>query len=171
LRPPSDSGCFVPTTPSARGSTGPGQQYLAQRRLAQLPRDGHVAVAAKAADVLQEPVQKTACAHALSDRRHRFVNDIGLTISVRLLGQTQIQLPIHFESAEHAPTRSNHLLRKGVTTSDPVQRMPPYIFKCLIQSLQRNGSTIGLADRLKCGTVKLFSDLARGRKAVIKIED
>jgi hypothetical protein len=58
--------------------------------LARLHRDGHVTVAAKPADVFQEPVEKTASAHALSDRRHRFVNDIALTASVGLLGQTQI---------------------------------------------------------------------------------
>jgi hypothetical protein len=58
--------------------------------LAGLHRDGHVTVAANAADVFQEPVEKTARAHALSDRRHRFVNDIGLTASLGLFGQTQI---------------------------------------------------------------------------------
>jgi hypothetical protein len=58
--------------------------------LARLPRDGHVTVLAKAADVFQEPVEKTASAHALSYRWHRFVNDIGLAASVGLLGQAQI---------------------------------------------------------------------------------
>jgi hypothetical protein len=58
--------------------------------LAGLPRDGHVTVAAKAADVFQEPVEKTAGAHVLSYRWHRFVNDVSLTASVGLLGQTQI---------------------------------------------------------------------------------
>jgi hypothetical protein len=58
--------------------------------LAGLPGNGHVTVAANAADVFQESVEKTARAHTLSDRRHRFVNDIGLTASLGLLGQTQI---------------------------------------------------------------------------------
>jgi hypothetical protein len=49
--------------------------------------------------------------------------------------------------------------------------MSPDVFKCFVQSLRRDSSSICLADRLKCWMMKLFSDLARGGKTVIKIKN
>jgi hypothetical protein len=49
--------------------------------------------------------------------------------------------------------------------------MPPDILKCFVQSLWRNSSPICLTDRLKCRMIKLFTDLARGGKTVIKVKD
>jgi hypothetical protein len=40
--------------------------------------------------VFQETVEKTAGAHLLRDRRHRFVNNFRLAIPAGLLGQAQI---------------------------------------------------------------------------------